>query len=161
MKRSLSFAVVIILVAGSALGQETGTASNPPEDQPFDTDAEQFAKTVEAMQPYVDKARATYPEAKQRFKDGLPPGHTFFVTTQPTDIDGLHEQVFIRVTKIRRGRIWGKIASDIGFVKGYRYDDFYRFPESELLDWLIARPDGSEEGNFVGKFLDEYQKTIQ
>jgi hypothetical protein len=31
----------------------------------------------------------------------------------------------------------------------------YSFQESELVDWLISRPDGSEEGNVVGKFLDE------
>jgi hypothetical protein len=29
--------------------------------------------------------------------------------------------------------------------------------EAELLDWLITKPDGSEEGNVVGKFLDTYR----
>ena len=33
------------------------------------------------------------------------------------------------------------------------------FPESELVDWVITHPDGIEEGNVVGKFLDEWQKT--
>ena len=37
--------------------------------------------------------------------------------------------------------------------------DPYTFPEGELVDWLITHPDGSEEGNVVGKFLDEWQKT--
>ncbi len=32
----------------------------------------------------------------------------------------------------------------------------YSFNEDELLDWLISKPDGSEEGNVVGKFLDTY-----
>jgi hypothetical protein len=26
--------------------------------------------------------------------------------------------------------------------------------EPVLIDWLITKPDGSEEGNVVGKFLD-------
>jgi hypothetical protein len=30
-------------------------------------------------------------------------------------------------------------------------------PESEVLDWTIARPDGSEEGNFIGKYLDSHR----
>jgi hypothetical protein len=33
----------------------------------------------------------------------------------------------------------------------------YAFAETEVMDWLISHPDGSEEGNFVGKFLDTYQ----
>ena len=41
-------------------------------------------------------------------------------------------------------------------VSGYAYKQPYSFPESELVDWLIAKPDGSEEGNVVGKFLDTY-----
>ena len=28
--------------------------------------------------------------------------------------------------------------------------------ESDLLDWVIRKPYGSEEGNVVGKFLDTY-----
>jgi hypothetical protein len=23
------------------------------------------------------------------------------------------------------------------------------------MDWMVARPDGSEEGNLIGKFVDE------
>ena len=29
--------------------------------------------------------------------------------------------------------------------------------ESDVLDWTISKPDGTEEGNFVGKFLDTYK----
>ena len=39
---------------------------------------------------------------------------------------------------------------------GSSFGDSYQFSESDLLDWLITHPDGSEEGNFVGKFLDSY-----
>jgi hypothetical protein len=28
---------------------------------------------------------------------------------------------------------------------------------ADVLDWLITRSDRSEQGNFVGKFLDAYQ----
>ena len=27
------------------------------------------------------------------------------------------------------------------------------------MDWVITHPDDTEEGNVVGKFLDEWQKT--
>lgn len=31
------------------------------------------------------------------------------------------------------------------------------FAESMLIDWTISKPDGTEEGNYIGKFLDDYQ----
>jgi len=30
-------------------------------------------------------------------------------------------------------------------------------PESKIDNWVIVRPDGTEEGNYVGKFLDHYK----
>ena len=70
---------------------------------------------------------------------------------------GAFEQVFIAVRSIEGGTIRGKIWSEIATVRGYRFGDAYAFPETELLDWLITHPDGTEEGNEVGKFLDTYQ----
>lgn len=32
------------------------------------------------------------------------------------------------------------------------------FKEKDIIDWLISKPDRSEEGNFVGKFLDTLNK---
>ena len=31
------------------------------------------------------------------------------------------------------------------------------FPESEVLDWTIVHPDGHDEGNYVGKFMEMYK----
>jgi hypothetical protein len=42
-------------------------------------------------------------------------------------------------------------------VRGYRLRDQHAVAEAELLDWLITKPDGSEEGNVVGKFVDTYR----
>ncbi len=91
--------------------------------------------------------------------EGLPPGHGFFAVTSLRDGAGAEEQVFVAVTGIRNGRISGRIASDNLRVSGYKKGDAHSFPESDLIDWVITRPDGTEEGNVVGKFLDEWQKT--
>lgn len=34
-----------------------------------------------------------------------------------------------------------------------------RWAEADLIDWFIRRPDGTEEENVVGTFLDERQRT--
>lgn len=130
----------------------------PPEDRPFGTTADETQKLDEAIKPYVEKARKTYPDARQRFLAGLPPKHTFYVTTRIYDREGHFEQVFITVREIKDGVIKGIIASEVEFITGYKAGDSYSFPEAKLIDWTIVKPDGSEEGNFVGKFLDEYQK---
>ena len=130
----------------------------PPQDDSFGVSSEEVQRYEEAIKPYIEKARKTYPEAKQRYLAGLPPKHTFYVTTRLKDKQGRFEQVFIAVREIKDGIIKGVIASEIEFISDYRRGESYSFPESELRDWTIVRPDGSEEGNVVGKFLEEYHK---
>jgi len=135
-------------------------STNAPLDQPVDSKGKAEVEEYQtAIAPYVEKGKKTYPEAKKRYLAGLPAGHNFFVVTNLRDRAGTREQVFIAVADIKGDRITGRIASDIIGVKGYKNSDPYSFLEGELVDWLITHPDGSEEGNVVGKFLDEWQKA--
>ncbi len=63
----------------------------------------------------------------------------------------------MRVDTIVGSRIAGRIASDILRVRGFRAGQSYALTERDLLDWTIVRPDGTEEGNVVGIFLDTYR----
>lgn len=168
---TIRFAVGLVLLAGLDGGCGSNSAptklppnptlsTNAPRDQPVDAkgkaDAEEYRA---AIAPYVAQGRKTYVEAKKRYLAGLPPGQGFFAVTNLRDGSGTSEQVFIAVTGIWDDRISGRIASEILGVKGFKNGDLYSFPESELMDWLITHPEGSEEGNVVGKFLDEWQKT--
>jgi hypothetical protein len=127
-------------------------SQNAPDDRPV------MARSLEefenAIAPYVAQAKATYPQAKQKFLSGLPEGEFFFLTTQLVDKKFNFEQVFVAVESIHNGQVTGKIASEIMCVKGYRLGNEIIFPEIQVVDWLITKPDGSEEGNIVGKFLD-------
>ena len=40
-------------------------------------------------------------------------------------------------------------------MAGYKAGDSYTLSERDIVDWVIVRPDGSEEGNVVGKFVEE------
>lgn len=133
---------------------------NAPEDQPVDAKGRAAAEEYRAaVAPYIELARKSYPAAKKRYLAGLPAGQHFYTVTDLRDGSGTAEQVFVAVAAIQGDRVMGRIASDIIGVKGFKNGDPYSFPESDLLDWLITRPDGSEEGNVVGKFLDEWQKN--
>ena len=114
-----------------------------------------------AIAPYVAKARATYPAAKKRFLVGLPPGHVFAVMVRLHGIDHAKKEiqqaaVFVLVDSIKNGKIYGRIDSPV-FIAGHKQGNLISFPESEIINWAIQRPDGSEEGNYVGKFMDHYK----
>ena len=107
-----------------------------------------------AIAPYVAQARASYPEARARYLAGLPPRHSFFVTVDLRDSRGNVERVFLLVDRIDTGVIHGRIWNILQLVQGFTYRQAYSIPEAEVLDWTITKPDGTEEGNFVGNYLD-------
>jgi uncharacterized protein YegJ (DUF2314 family) len=113
---------------------------------------------MKAEAPYIAKGRATYPAAKKRFLAGLPPKYRFEVRKRLADPDGVRlEEVFIEVDAIKDGMVFGRIGSELGVVRSYRQRQRISFPESDVLDWTIVHPDGREEGNYVGKFIDTYK----
>lgn len=151
--------VVFLLLAHAFAvdAQVPDVAPNAPPDMPVRLVDEQVSELDRAIQPYVEEARSTYPSAKARFEDGLPVGQSFFITTRIFESPKVFEQVFIAVQSIENDVVHGLVWNDIRTLNGYRRGDEYSFPESQLIDWLITRPDGTEEGNYVGKFLDTYQ----
>ena len=137
--------------------QRREASASPPAiaDKPVPVAAPD--KLDAAIAPYVSQAKASYPQARSRFLAGLSGNERFFVVTRVPGPDGKWEQAFIRVESIADGRITGTISSKMLIVTSYHPGDRYEFAESDLIDWVIVRPDGSEEGNVVGKFLDGYK----
>jgi Uncharacterized protein conserved in bacteria (DUF2314) len=131
--------------------------NNPPQDKPVASDAEQLKKFEDAIAPYVKKARETLPEAKKKYLAGLPKDQPLYVTIKLYDSSKKYEQVFVRVTSWKGETIQGILASDLSLIHNHSRNEKLTCSESEVLDWTISKPDGTEEGNFVGKFLDTYQ----
>lgn len=130
-------------------------SKNAPTDKSYHVESTEKQKQYEKMiAPYVEQALKTLPEAKQRFLNGLNPGEAFFLVTRIYDKDGKFEQVFVRIKKWENENIKGLISNDLYTVKEYYNGQMIDFKEKDVLDWLISKPDGSEEGNYVGKFLD-------
>lgn len=129
-------------------------SAEPAGDQGLIIQGEQqFKAMLKAAAPYTAKARATYPGAKKRYLDGLPKGYIFAVRKHLTEPGTQHmEGAFIGVDSIKDGKIYGRIAQDVQ-LPSFRRGQRISLPESELEDWAIFHPDGTEEGNFVGNFL--------
>jgi hypothetical protein len=137
-----------------ASSREPQVAPNAPKDAEVAVTDQATAALNALLAPCVARARATYPGALKRFKAWLPAGESFFVVTVLHDMTGRFEQVFVAVDSVTPALIYGRIWSPIELVQGYRLKQPYHFPESAMVDWLISKPDGSEEGNWSGKFMD-------
>ncbi|MFO0601198.1 MAG: DUF2314 domain-containing protein [Myxococcaceae bacterium] len=134
----------------------TVAVAEPPKDQPVSATQDVVDKLDKAIAPLVAEARKTWPDAKKRWQKGLPKGHVLFVTVRLHEGDAF-EQCFLRVKKVENGDITGTVANEIGRLKKVKEGDLATAKEAELYDWTIAKPDGTEEGNVVGKFLDTWK----
>jgi len=132
-------------------------APKAPADNPLPLTEAQSAQLEKVVAPYVKSARETYPAARAKFLAGLPTGQTFYVVTRLSDTSGHAEQAFIRVRLIEGSSVTGTISSALQLIRGRTAGQSYTFDEADLIDWVITKPDGSEEGNVVGKFLDSYK----
>jgi uncharacterized protein YegJ (DUF2314 family) len=147
---------------GAANHHNEETKSKAPPDKPVSVKGGAAVAYDKAIQPYIAKARATYPGARKRFLAGLPPGWKFAVSYRLLQEDkaskeSRFEDVIVDIDRIKGGTIYGRIANKLNIVTNYRYDQAISFPESKIMNWLFVRPDGSEEGNILGNFLDHYK----
>ncbi len=131
-------------------------AAAPPTDASHPVTASEAANIDEAVRPIIAQARQTYRGAKSRFLAGFPPGFQFFVVTRLSDASGRFEQVFVRVDRYAGTSVLGRISNDLDLLKGYHKGDKVTVPDDKVIDWVIVDPDGVEEGNLVGKYLDEH-----
>jgi hypothetical protein len=148
----------VLLITVITAAAQTREYPKTPADKPKHVESAQQASDIDrAIAPYVAKARKTYPTAKKRFLAGLPPKYLFSLTTKLWDRSHTKfEVVFVVADKISDGKVTGHLATHTKQAVGYNYSDRITFPESEVMDWTIVHPDGTEEGNVVGKFLDTY-----
>lgn len=151
----LVIALLLSICSYAQTSNEAPLSEKAPTDKPHNVKGPEKLEQYEALiAPYVKKAQKSLPKAKKKYSKGLKEGQAFFLTTRIYDNLGNSEQIFVRVSSWENTNISGTIANQLNAVKGFSFGQLIEFPESFVLDWLITNPDGSEEGNFVGKYLD-------
>jgi len=154
---------VVALGAANHHHEEQARSRAPVDQSTATRGKEQVEAYDRAIAPYVAKARASYPSAKKRYLAGLSSGYTFAVWIRLYENDdktreNRHEDVFVVVERINNGMIRGYINNNLDLLTNYKKGQRIEFPESDVKNWLILRPDGSEEGNDVGKFLEHWKQ---
>jgi Uncharacterized protein conserved in bacteria (DUF2314) len=153
-----AYLIATMAFAGAAF------AATPTPDESNAIAPMPLPKYDHIIAPYVAKARATYPAAKKRFFAGLPKGWRFEVWLRLYQSDKSAKQTgaedcFVEVERIQDGRVFGILKNQPLIMRGYTRGDRVTAPESEVRNWMFVRPDGTEEGNIVGKFLEKHYKT--
>ena len=110
-----------LLFSVGTVSAQTRDYTKTPKDKPVHTEgAQQMTDVERAMQPYVAKARKTYPAAKKRFLAGLPPKYLFSLTMKLWDRSHTKfEVVFVVADKISDGKVTGHLASHPKQPVGY------------------------------------------
>lgn len=137
------------------LGLTMPTYDRALKDEPLGATGDKAAAIEKAFAPLIEKARAALPSVKERFLLGLPRGERLFVTVKLSDSPGKYEQVFVQVLSWKGDIIRGRLDSDVQILTRYKRGSELDIPSSDVVDWTIVKPDGSEEGNLIGKFIDE------
>src|ERR1043166_6947379 len=143
---------VVALGAANHHHEEEARSKAPVDQSTATRGQEQVEAYDRAIAPYVAKARASYPSAKKRYLAGLPSGYTFAVWIRLYQNDEKthqhrHEDVFVAVEQIKNGTIRGYISNNLDLLTNYKKGQRIEFPESDVKNWVILRPDGTEEGN--------------
>lgn len=129
-----------------------------PKDKPFQTRGNETEKLEAAIKPLIEQARKSLAHTKERYEKGLPRGHVLMVTTRLHGQDGSFEQVFVKVDSWHEHSIDGTLASDVK-LRSHKIGEKLTVKEEDVIDWTILNPDGSEEGNVIGKFLDNWKPS--
>ena len=122
----------------------------------FDTDKTRLAKLDSAMWPQIEEAKSTLKVVHKRWNKGLPKNSQLFVTVRLYNEKGEFEHVLGRVDKWVPNRLFVTIASVMAVSDKFKPGMSMAFEQTIVVDWKIVSADGSEEGNYVKKFLEEY-----
>lgn len=154
---------VVTTDSPDSLAREEPPTTDPipsgPDEEPYsrrnqDRTSSVNQAQVDALIPMVERARSMLPAVKKRFKKGLGKGTELYLTIRLHDPNGRMEQVYARIVSWKKEEIVGIISNEMSLTT-HQKGDILQIAEKDVIDWTITTPDGDEEGNIIGKYLEE------
>lgn len=99
-----------------------------------------------------ERARKAFFAQEERFRRGLAPGEHLLIKAGFKAADQT-EFMWVEVTKWKKDAIEGILSSDPYYVKKLRAGMRVTVALADVYDYILYKPDGSEEGNETGKVL--------
>ena len=107
-----------------------------------------------ALADPVREALRTLPQAKKRFLAGLANGDQFLLSVRVVDTDTSFRQATARVLGWHDSTVQALLLPSAANSVGPTEPTPVSFPETAVLDWMLLRASGREEGNYVGRYTD-------
>ena len=113
-----------------------------------------LARDESALADPVREALRTLPQAKKRFLAGLANGDQFLLSVRVVDTDTSFRQAMARVLGWHGSTVQALLLPSAANSVGPTEPTLVSFPETAVLDWMLLRASGREEGNYVGRYTD-------
>ncbi|WP_210514032.1 hypothetical protein [Hymenobacter terricola] len=151
------FSVALLLVGGM-LGQPHFAAAQAPVVLTAATAPAgvrpALAREETALADPVREALRTLPQAKKKFLAGLPNGDQFLLSVRVIATDTSFRQVSARVLGWHGTTVQALLLPGAADSAAPTEPTPVSFPETAVVDWLLLRASGREEGNYVGRYTD-------
>lgn len=153
--------MILAMVAGAGfiVGTEPAAGSagaSASGDDPFEVGGKAADSFESAIAERIQLAQKTFQNAKREFMQGMRNGRELFLTIRLMDNSGKVEQVFVKVDAWKGDEVQCRLASQVRRLSGYALGQKLVCSEGDLLDWTIINPDGSSEGNYIGKYVEQW-----
>jgi uncharacterized protein YegJ (DUF2314 family) len=138
---------ILIAFAILALSSTAYSGDTHYEDMPIAIDT-----SFEALlDQYVQKAKMSLQYFDEQFEK--PGDRTFYIVTRIYKNE-LYEQVFVKLGSIHEEVYVGLIVSEPMGKVDFKKGEIIQVSTEDVVDWCIVNPDGTEEGNLLGKAAD-------
>lgn len=115
-------------------------------------------KHDEKLEAASDRAKAKIPELRKLFLAGLPLNTHLLIKFPFDSQDGQREWMWVEITKWKGDNIDGLLQNDPRFVMTLKAGQKVSKNINDMFDYILYKPDGSQEGNETGKIIMESQR---
>ena len=140
---------VVLLSCVAAFPQASGNKIDavnisPAEEQKFEA----------MIAPCIAMTKKALPDVKKNYVGRQLQGDALYVTVRLYDPNGKKEALHLQVATWEGAAIRGKINETPRALKTYHRGQTIEVKETDVLDWTFLKPDGTEDGNLIGRQIE-------
>lgn len=117
-----------------------------------------FLKHDEKLEAASNRAKAKIPELQKLFLAGLPLNTHLLIKFPFESEDGQREWMWVEITKWKGEKVDGLLQNDPRFVMTLKAGQKVTKNINDMFDYILYKPDGSQEGNETGEIIMESQR---
>ena len=115
-------------------------------------------KHDDKLEAASERAKTKIPKLKKLFLDGLPLNSHLLIKFPFDNKDGEREWMWVEITKWKADIIDGLLQNEPRLIPTLKAGQKVSKNINDMFDYILFKPDGSQEGNETGKIIMKNQK---